>query len=176
MKRSVAQNRRIKWWLAGFLAQGFLLLCIVHEMGHAVAAILSGARVLRMTWVMTQTNLTTPFILAAGYLTEFVLWGTIAVLCTKRWSRVGFFFIGAFSGATWIWWLSADRMMMIEMFGGTGMWDLVFAGLIVMVYTLRRRMMWADNAHLMALVTGREDPWRNRRASNSASSMARVKG
>lgn len=179
MKRSEASSRRIKWWVFGFLMQTFLVLCIIHELGHAAAAILSGARVLRFGWTSIQTTFHTPLILAAGYLTELVVYGWVMIVSTRRWSRLGFFAAGAFSGAAMWWWFSYDRIMMAADFGGgsTLVWDVLVVLLIILGYSTRRHRVWVENTHLMALVTGREAPWhKERKHSNRPVLTALEKG
>lgn len=161
MKKQEADKRRKMWFAVGFAAEVFLVLGVVHEFGHVIAAHMAGARVLRFTWIMVQTSFATPFILAGGYLFELLVYGGLSIIFSKRWSRFGFFCVGAFWAALLTWWISNDREMMIALFDGSVfLWDALVVILGFLLYYTRRYRMWVESPHLMALVTGREDPWR----------------
>ena len=155
MKRSEAENRRVGYFAIAMILHFARALDPVHELGHILATWAMGWRVERVAWSQIWPNYMNTFTLAAGVGFELLVWGTIALIATRDWSRTGFFASGASTAAWMTWWISNDRAMIVRHFASPVVWDLVYLLAAVCLVLTRRHQMWLKNPKTMRLVTGR---------------------
>ena len=156
--RSAAEDRRVGWFAAAVILHLSRALDPLHELGHILATWAMGWGVTSVTWSGVRATQASGLTLSAGVAIELVVWGGIAIFATRSWSRLGFFASGAAFTAWLTWWVSHDRVMILEHFGPPVVSDVVFMITGVCLVLTRRHQMWLNNPQTMRLVTGRPVP------------------